>query len=111
MTTMREARSELKRNAIDNPIFRITGTAASIFGSALWAAAAAALTRAIRRRRTITELSRLDDRMLEDIGLRRDEIPGLALRNTRQTPARGPLGITVLAAVRDRLRRRVATIQ
>ena len=93
MTGMREARAELKRNTLKNPISRIAESVASIFGSTPWTAAADMLTRALKRRRTVTELSRLDDRMLEDIGLRRDEIPGLAQRIARQTPARKPRGI------------------
>lgn len=42
------------------------------------------LVRARKRRIAINDLSRLDDRQLDDIGLRREQIPELVCRQTRR---------------------------
>jgi len=47
------------------------------------------LAAAHRRRNAIEELSRLDDRQLDDIGVRRDQIPEVVDRAIERTAGRG----------------------
>ncbi len=75
----------------------------------------AAISRGLRRRQTIKQLHGLSDRMLEDIGVSRDQIAKvatqLAARHSGATPRRGePVVRTFLAKAR-RARQRRATIR
>lgn len=73
------------------------------------------LARAWRRRRTVKQLQSLSDRMLDDIGLRRDQIDGVATMLAARPVAGAPHSSTSIArtllakARRSRLRR--ATIR
>ncbi|MGF1609663.1 MAG: DUF1127 domain-containing protein [Kiloniellales bacterium] len=73
------------------------------------------ILRALRRRRTIAQLSRLDDRMLQDIGLTRGSLETVAdamvsIDSARSQAAAARREHGLLAALR-RWRRRQATIQ